>query len=100
MNTQNQNLILMNGIFNPKDALDILMNAYSNKIQFHEMKNFSSIVKEGKEDESALLRIDELKQCKEAILKIISDAEFNNCSIEIFTEVQIILHNHLTNPSS
>ena len=87
-------LTLMKGLFSAKDALDILMNAFARKIQFHEMKNFSAIVREGKEDAHSLQRIEELQKCKETILEIIKEAEKNESLIDILTEVRITVKEH------
>ena len=55
--TKTENLTLIEGIFLAEEARDILINIFSTKINFHELKNFSSLEKHGKEDKTAQKRI-------------------------------------------
>lgn len=53
MNTEKK-YSLIDGDFTPKQAEEILRDLYTSKIQFHQMKNFSSIERFGKEDEVSI----------------------------------------------
>ena len=69
---KNVSISLIDGSFDASEAKEILMNIYSTKIQFHELKNFSSKERFGKPDEMALKRIPQLKISINNFLKIIS----------------------------
>jgi hypothetical protein len=85
----NSNLTLIDGEFSPVDAKEILKNVFGSKIQFHEMKNFSSKERFGKEDQTSLKRIVQLNNNLERILKVISEAEANNETLIVDAEICI-----------
>lgn len=80
---------LINGEFLPEEGREILQNIFSSKIQFHQMKNFSSHERFGKNDETAIKRIPKLNNNLNEILKIIKEAEKNGECVEIKSEVVI-----------
>ncbi len=85
----NQKLALIDGEFAPADAKQILKNVFWSKIQFHEMRNFSSIERLGKEDVTAQKRILELRKSLGNLLEIISEADANNETLTIQAEIFI-----------
>lgn len=84
-----QKFKLINGEFLPKDSREILQNVFSGKIQFHNMKNFSSQERYGKDDKNALKRIPQLKKSMLKIIKMIEAAEEKGEQLEIKSEVII-----------
>lgn len=84
-----ENIILINGNFSPTEAKELLMNLFINKINFHQNKNFSSLERYGKEDETATRRIPELKESVEAISRIVNEATTQNLNIVITSTVNI-----------
>ena len=72
--TRKQDLKLIEGEFTPADAKEVLMSLYSSKLNFHQMKNFSSIERFGKKDETSTKRIPELKESLRVISAIIQEA--------------------------
>lgn len=88
---QNRKLSLINGCFTDAEAKEILMNIFSAKIQFHKVKNFSSQVRHGKDDEIAQNRISDLKKEQEKILQILSEASSKNMKLAITSEINIAL---------
>ncbi len=86
-----EQLNLIEGNFSDEEAKEILMSIYFAKIHFHEMKNFSSQIRFGKNDEIALDRIPKLKIETEKMLQIISDAKLNNKRLHITSKIQISL---------
>lgn len=84
-------LTLIEGVFSKEEAREILMNIFSTKIKFHELKNFSSQERFGKDDDTALHRIPELKKCIHTIEEIISKVE--NKKLIINAEVTISFSN-------
>ncbi len=86
---ENQKLSLIDGEFSPAETSEILMNVFSSKIHFHEMRNFSMQERFGQDDEAALKRIPQLKKCLNEIKKIIEDAENKNLRFTITSDVII-----------
>jgi hypothetical protein len=82
-------LSLIDGSFTPQEALDILMNLYSSKINFHELKCFSSIERFGHEDEHSAKRIPELKASRNKISIMLKELENSDEEINIQSEVII-----------
>jgi hypothetical protein len=88
MNEQQFNLI--EGDFPPEEASRILHDVYASKIQFHEKRNLSKLIKEQQEDQNSIDRIQSLKFQSEKINQIISAIPkekqlFINCIITIKT---------------
>ena len=88
MNTEGK-LTLIEGAFNEEDAKEILQNVFSSKIRFHDLKNFSSNVRFGEDDETSKRRIPELKKALENALHIVSEAKTRNKKIIIQSVVNI-----------
>ena len=71
---KNHDFKLIEGVFTPQDAKEVLISLYSSKLNFHEMKNFSSNERLGKNDETSTKRIPELKKSILDITEIIENA--------------------------
>jgi len=84
-----EKIILIDGNFSPTEAKELLINLFINKINFHEKKNFSSHERYGKEDETAIRRIPELKKSLETISQLISEARMQNRNIVVSSTVNI-----------
>ncbi len=81
---------LIDGEFSPNDTLDILLNLYSSKIKFHELKNLSSKERLGKEDPVAVKRIPELKKGMDEIQELLKKANQKKDKLIIKSFVNII----------
>ena len=82
-------LVLIEGDFEAEQASEILMNIFSTKIHFHEMKNFSSQERLGKDDEMAQKRIPVLRNEMKKLEEILSEAK--NKKFLIHSEIHISL---------
>lgn len=82
-------LSLIEGTFESEDAKQILMNIFSTKIQFHEMRNFSSEERSGKPDEVSSQRIPVLKNNVAVLSDIIAEAERKNLHLKISANINI-----------
>ena len=80
---------LIEGDFQAEEAKEILMNFFSTKVHFHEMKNFSSQERFGKPDEASLKRIPELKQNLEEVLELVAAASRSNNRLIITSLIDI-----------
>lgn len=84
---------LIDGEFSSKESHEILQNIFFSKIRFHEIKNFSSQERFGKDDESSINRIPHLNNSLNEIKQIIKEAENNGNQIAIKSEVVITILN-------
>ena len=84
-----EKLTLIEGNFSEEEAKEILMSIFSNKIQFHETKNFSSLERYGIQDEIASNRIPALKKELEKMKEILNMAK--NKKLMINSEIHISL---------
>jgi dihydroorotase len=80
---------LIDGTFSQTEAMEILDNVFSSKIQFHKMKNFSSQIRFGKDDDFSKDRIVELNKIIEAITQLIKDPKIGNRKIKVTSVVNI-----------
>lgn len=86
---KSENLTLIEGTFSDTDAKEILLNIFKSKIQFHELKNFSSIERFGKPDEIAINRIPALKANTDKILELMLEAQKQNKKLKISSHISI-----------
>jgi D-mannonate dehydratase len=86
---QPEKLTLIQGNFNNEDAKDILLNIFSTKIHFHEIRNISSQERFGKNDDLAQHRIPELKECMEKVKQMVALAKSQNKNLIINSEIII-----------
>ena len=82
-------LKLIEGDFSPIEAQEILTNVFSSKIQFHEMRNYSSVERFGTEDHMSKKRIDELKKYVEEFKKVIIEALASDKTVQINSVIKI-----------
>ena len=86
---KSESITLIDGQFSSDDAFVLLTNLYSSKIKFHQLKNFSSLERFGKEDEISLKRISKLNENLETILTLMKEANAGENRIEIKSVVHI-----------
>lgn len=87
MDTKSFNLI--QGTFNPADSQEILTTIFSDKISFHQKKNFSSQERFGKNDSVAENRIPVLEENLKQIQDLLSSAKASGKDISISGEITI-----------
>jgi hypothetical protein len=86
-----ENFSLINGIFKAEEAREVLLNLYKQKINFHQLKNFSSQLRFDKDDVISLNRIKALKKNLAEIEVLLTEAKENNFHLTISSEVKISL---------
>ncbi len=82
---------LVEGTFSPEDAQEILLNLFSTKINFHQLKNFSAQERFGKDDALAQKRMPQLTRSIELLKQIIDKAKSKNKRLIVGSEVNIAL---------
>ncbi|OAB29096.1 hypothetical protein SAMN05444395_102136 [Flavobacterium fryxellicola] len=86
-----QKIQLTKGSFTNEEAKEVLFNLINTKINFHNLKNFSSDIRSGTADEAGLKRVIELTEAKATIDQIISYATKENLKIKIDTDILITI---------
>jgi hypothetical protein len=86
-----QTFKLIEGSYSSIESREILQGVFSRKIQFHQMKNFSSQERFGKDDQTALKRIPELKESIDKILRMIESSQQEGEQFESHSEIVIRL---------
>lgn len=85
---------LIKGTFTPREAQDILLVLLNRKIDFHNMKNWSSRERFGKPDADSEQRLKHLKESRSKvetlILKLIND-DNEEKSVTLNSTVEIIV---------
>ncbi len=85
-----EELTLINGNFTTDEAKELLVNLFTSKIKFHQMKNFSSQERYGKDDALAVKKIPLLKENVEKLYQIIEKAEAENKRLIIKSNIEFI----------
>jgi dihydroorotase len=74
---------LIEGVFNSDEAQELLLNLFESKIKFHELKNFQSKQRYGKEDTFAVNKIAMLKNNASIIHELFKEAIQKNQKVKI-----------------
>lgn len=82
---------LIDGHFAGEDASEILMNLFSSRIDFYNVKNFSSYVRFGCDDEIAQERIASLSEEMRKLQWLLAEAKAQNKKLVISSEINIVL---------
>lgn len=86
-----EKLVLLEGNFSHDDAKEILSNIFSSKINFHNVKNWSSQERFGKDDIIAQKRIPALKSEMKKLEHILLEAKTKRKKLVISSEIKISL---------
>jgi hypothetical protein len=86
-----ETLTMIEGNFTHDEAKELLMNMFSSKINFHNMKNWSSDERYGKDDEIAQLRIPALRNEIKKLEAILLESQAKNKKLLICSEIKISL---------
>ncbi len=89
-----EKLKLIEGEFSFNEAREILTSMFNSKINFHNIQNWSSQERYGKDDETAQKKIPLLKNEIEKLEEIILEAKANNKKLVINSEINISLKDY------
>jgi len=84
-----ETLNLMEGHFTPEDASSVIMSVLSDKIRYHEMKNFSSMERLGMKDSNSVSRLADLKMQISKLKEIIAFAEREQLDLFVHSDIHI-----------
>jgi 4-diphosphocytidyl-2C-methyl-D-erythritol kinase len=88
-NTQNYKLI--DGTFEPLEALRALSGVMNSKINYHNLESFSNHIRFDTEISVSKKRTDELKSSLKDMKEVIEYAEKNNLKLKINSMIQVEL---------
>ena len=88
---KNETLTIIDEIFTSDEAKDVIMNLFSSKLNYHQIKNWSSQEKFGKNDVIAQEKIPALKNEMKRFEEILLEAKANNKKLVISSEINIEL---------
>lgn len=83
------NLDLVDGHFSPEEAKEVLYKLFTDKIKFHQLKSFCALEKSGKEDQTSLNRIKELKQSLKLFDQFLSEFKDKDVDVQISASVDV-----------
>jgi hypothetical protein len=86
---KNEKLTIIDGNFTFIEAREILITMFTSKINFHNIKNWSSQERYGKVDEVAQKRIPALKNELRKLEDILSEAKSKNKMLFVSSEINI-----------
>lgn len=86
-----EKLTIVEGNFTHSEAKEILMNMFTSKINFHNIKNWSSQERFGKDDDIAQKRLPELRNEMKKLEEILSEAKAKNKKIVVNSVINISL---------
>jgi len=90
--TDTERFTLIKGEFTKQEARDILLGMINYKINFHELRNFSSSIQQGEQDDSSLKRINELEATRNQMITFFSKLDDSD-KLKITSKI-IIEHAH------
>ena len=88
---ETQNLELIKGEFSVLEAKELLFNLINQKINFHNLRDWSSQERYGMPDENSVQRIQQLKQSKESLQELVQIARKEGLSFKIDAKISIEL---------
>jgi len=84
-----QNFKLIDGVFNPVEAKKIIISLINNKINYHNLEDFSNHVRFNNNLSHSQKRVNELQDAKEEIANLISLAEEKGWELKINSTIEI-----------
>jgi hypothetical protein len=85
----NQEFSFIDECLSPNDALEILINLYNSKIQFLEIKRFSSKIRYGIENESDKKKIIQLRENLQNITNLLKNSNFTKIEIKSIVNISL-----------
>ncbi len=91
MSMENKKIRLIDGVFEPNEALRVLSGVINSKINYHKLEDFSNHIRFDGAILNSKKRIDELQGAQEELLDLIEFAKNNNKKIAVKSEIIIQL---------
>lgn len=88
-----QSTKLIEGVYTPQEAKEILMDLLDHEINFYKIQNLSAEVRQGNPDAQAWNKVQELSAEKERVLQMIRSAAEEGKKVNIYSTVHLRLEN-------
>jgi hypothetical protein len=88
---KNETLTIMDDYFTHEEAKEIIMNMFSSKLNFHNIKNWSSQERFGKNDAIAQEKIPALRNEMKRLEEILIEAKTKNKKLVVSSAINIEL---------
>lgn len=88
-----QSANLIEGVYSPQEAREILMDLLEHEINFYKIQNLSSEVRHGGPDTHAQKKIQELLSEKVRILELIRNAADTGKQVNVLSSIHIRMEN-------
>lgn len=85
----NESIKLIDGLYSPEKAKEILVNVINSKIQFHALQSLSAWEKHGYKDIEVNKRLLELKESKEYLLTLFDQLDDSINCVEMKASIEI-----------
>lgn len=86
-------LCLIDGLFTPEEANNVLLTLVQNKINFHNLEIFRMEERDGTLSSPSKKRLEALKEMNEKLIQIIQYAEKNQKKLKVFSSIDIEITN-------
>lgn len=86
---ENHTINLIENVFTPAEANEVLITMVRNKINFHNLEIFSLQERNGSNIEKSKKRLEELKISNEKLIEIIRFAEQNQKKLKVLSSINI-----------
>lgn len=86
-------LCLIDGLFTPEEANNVLLTLVQNKINFHNLEIFRMEERDGTLSGPSKKRLEALKEMNEKLIQIIQYAEKNQKKLKVFSSIDIEITN-------
>ena len=86
---------LIEGSYTPSEAKEVLLDLYNKNINFNKVKNFSSQIRFGEDDELAVERIENLTKAVNYLTQLLKDAQAENKNLVIKSVIEIAYENEV-----
>lgn len=80
---------LITDLYTPDEAKEILLDMVKSKINFHNIKSLSALVRFNQPDPESESRIKELQEAREELLALIQQAENDNLNLRIESTIKV-----------
>jgi hypothetical protein len=87
----NKNFKLIDGVFNSKEAKKIIISLINNKINYHNLEDFSNHIRFNNDLSNSQKRISELQNAQKMIEELVDLAEKNQWKLKIESTVEITI---------
>lgn len=92
MNKEKKEFSLIEGIFSPEEAKEVLTTLINDKIRFHDHKIFSHEERFGKVDAESIARKVQLQKTKENLLKYLQESVEQGAKLRIHSNIHILVN--------